>query len=90
MLRVEVKGVEGAGKAIFKKLDNLVRNVSRDALAQAQRITPVRSGRAKRSWRLEKKGTYSTEVINRVPYAARLDKGQLQKNTDKGDIDNAK
>tara|TARA_A200000159_G_scaffold116891_1_gene110413 strand:+ start:372 stop:665 length:294 start_codon:yes stop_codon:yes gene_type:complete len=79
MISIQVKGVEKAGRAIFKKLDDLVSKVSRDAFAEAKRITPVQSGRAKKSWRLENKGKFSTEVVNRVPYAARLDEGYSKK-----------
>jgi len=75
MLTIQVKGLERATNFIFRKIDKLVSRVSQDTLAKAISVTPVRSGRAKKSWRQIKKGRRSFEVVNNVPYARRLDEG---------------
>ena len=75
MIKVRVKGLDKATKKIFDHIDDVVARVSQDTIAEAKRITPVRSGRAKRSWKKVKTGKYSFEVVNRVPYAERLDAG---------------
>ena len=56
-------------------VDQMVRQVSTDLFNTIKQITPVRSGRAKRGWRLRKERKYSYEVSNRVPYIDRLDEG---------------
>lgn len=56
-------------------VDQMVRSISTDLFNTVKQFTPVRSGRAKRSWRLRKERKYSYEVSNRVPYIDRLDEG---------------
>jgi len=75
MLSVRVTGTNKAAKGIFKSLENLVERVSKDAFGKSKSITPVRSGRAKKAWKLEKRNKFNVEVVNRVPYASRLNKG---------------
>lgn len=75
MISVRVKGTDKATKKIFKQIDDLVARVSTDTFDEARRITPVRSGRAKRSWKKQRKGRYGFSVMNKVPYAERLDAG---------------
>jgi len=56
-------------------VDQMVRSISQDLFDTVKQKTPVRSGRAKKSWRLRKERKYSYEVSNRVPYIDRLDEG---------------
>lgn len=61
--------------ALSNDVEQMVRQISQDLFDTVKRLTPVRSGRAKRSWRLRKERKYSYEVSNRVPYIGRLDEG---------------
>ena len=58
-----------------RELDQLVRLISTDLLDTVKEKTPVKSGRAKRGWRLKKEGKLKYNVSNRVPYISRLDEG---------------
>lgn len=75
MIKVQVKGLDKATRKIFEGIEDLVARVSTDMLSESKRITPERSGRAKRSWRRERRGKYNVNVTNPVPYAERLDAG---------------
>ena len=61
--------------ALSNDVEQMVRQISQDLFDTVKRFTPVRSGRAKRSWRIRKERKYSYEVSNRVPYIDRLDQG---------------
>lgn len=61
-----------------RELDQIVRLISQDYLDTVKVKTPVRSGRARRGWRLNKKRKLNYEVTNRVPYIGRLDEGYSQ------------
>jgi len=53
----------------------MVRQVSQDLFDTLKQKTPVRSGRARRGWRLQRQGKLRYKVANRVPYIDRLDEG---------------
>jgi hypothetical protein len=75
---IEIKVSFNSNKVISElsnDVDQMVRQVSTDLLDTIKQITPVRSGRAKRGWRLRKQGKLNYEVANRVPYISRLDEG---------------
>jgi len=56
------------------ELDRFARDLVREAFGIARSITPRRSGKARRAWRLEGRGK-NTEAVNQVPYIERLDQG---------------
>jgi hypothetical protein len=58
-----------------RELDQTVRQISQDYFDLVKEKTPVRTGRAKRGWRLKKQRKLSYSVNNRVPYVGRLDEG---------------
>ena len=61
--------------ALSYDVEQMVRQISQDLFDTVKRFTPVRSGRAKRSWRLRRQRKFGYEVSNRVPYINRLDQG---------------
>lgn len=63
---------------IQKGIDQAVRSIATDVFKTIKRLTPVRSGRARRGWRLEKRSNAHYKVHNRVPYINRLDGGYSQ------------
>ena len=75
MLKVQVTGANKVSKNIFKILGKKIRGYSTHTFDESKRITPYQSGRARKAWRMEKRGKFNIEVVNRVPYAARLDRG---------------
>ncbi len=79
MLSVRVTGTNKTARSIMKKLDTVIAKVSSDAFKEVRGITPVLSGRAKKAWKLQKRGKYNVEVVNRVPYASRLNQGYSSK-----------
>jgi hypothetical protein len=58
-----------------RELDQTVRLISQDYFELVKDKTPVKSGRAKRGWRLKKQRKFAYSVNNRVPYIGRLDEG---------------
>jgi len=58
-----------------RELDQTVRLISQDYFDLVKDKTPVKSGRAKRGWRLKKQRQFAYEVRNQVPYISRLDEG---------------
>jgi hypothetical protein len=58
-----------------RELDQTVRQISQDYFDLVKEKTPVRTGRARRGWRLKKQRELSYSVNNRVPYVGRLDEG---------------
>ena len=58
-----------------RELDQTVRQISEDYFDLVKEKTPVRTGRARRGWRLKKQRELSYSVNNRVPYVGRLDEG---------------
>jgi hypothetical protein len=74
MLKVVFKGNKQAIRELEQEKDREMTRIAVDLLANAKSFTPIRSGRARRGWRLE--STRNTKsAVNRVPYAARLDRG---------------
>ncbi len=67
-----------SGKAtadLKKSIDQTVRSIAKDFFTSVKRLTPVRSGLAKRSWKLKQKSNSKYAVVNPQPYTNRLDKG---------------
>ena len=59
-----------------RSVDKLVSDISKRTLATAKANTPIRSGRARRSWTTDTKGPGHFEVQNSVPYIEQLEKGR--------------
>lgn len=77
-VKISFKSKKAIGD-IKQGLDRAVRLVATDVLRIIKRITPVRSGRARRSWKLNKKSNKNYEVRSNVPYGQRLDAGYSKK-----------
>ncbi len=58
-----------------KSIDQTVRSIAKDFFTEVKRLTPVRSGLAKRSWKLKRKSRSQYAVDNPQPYIDRLDTG---------------
>tara|TARA_S200002703_G_scaffold114700_2_gene100218 strand:+ start:4849 stop:5160 length:312 start_codon:yes stop_codon:yes gene_type:complete len=73
-ITVSFKGKKVAAD-LNRELDQTVRQISQDYFDRVKAKTPVRSGRARKGWRLKKQRQFAYEVRNRVPYIGRLDEG---------------
>ena len=63
-------------RKLERSVDQLIRDVSRETLKTAKANTPIRSGRARRSWTIDSSGPGLFEVQNSVPYIEQLEKGR--------------
>jgi hypothetical protein len=76
MLKVNVSFNSAKATAGLKNsIDQIVRSITTDLFDSIKKLTPVRSGRAKRGWRMNKQSKTSYQVKNRLPYIDRLDAG---------------
>ena len=64
-----------ATAGLKKSIDQTVRSVAKDFFASVKRLTPVRSGLAKRSWKYDRRSNSKYVVANKKPYIGRLDEG---------------
>lgn len=71
---IQFKGNKVAAD-LNKEIDQTVRLISQDYFGLVKDKTPVKSGRAKRGWKMKKQKKFSYRVSNRVPYIGRLDEG---------------
>ena len=79
MLTVSVSfNSKKAGAGIQQGIDQAVRLIATDVFKTIKRLTPVRSGRARRGWKFKKKSNAHYNVRNDVPYINRLDGGSSQ------------
>jgi|TARA_B100000470_G_scaffold27989_1_gene18298 hypothetical protein len=76
MLSINVSfNTRNATSGLKKSIDQAVRGIATDLFKTIKRYTPVRSGRARKNWRMTKKSKSNYEVRNKVPYIERLDAG---------------
>ena len=75
MLKVRLAGKLDT-RDLVKQVDQLIDDVSQRTLKTAKANTPIRSGRARRSWTIDSSGPGSFEVQNSVPYIEQLEKGR--------------
>jgi hypothetical protein len=73
-MKVEVLGVDNALKFIGKEVEQQIDVVAQVYLEEAQKATPIKSGRARRSWNKDVQRQGFT-VENTVPYIGRLEEG---------------
>ena len=76
MLKVSISPSTTTATADFdRKFNQTVRSIANDLFATVRKLTPKRSGRARRNWRLKKQTNTRYNLTNSVPYATRLDEG---------------
>ncbi len=74
MIQAEIKISPSFNRKVEGELDQFTEDVIREAKDIAVGSTPIRSGRARRAWRIEGRGR-TTTAINQVPYIERLEDG---------------
>ena len=75
MLMVKLAGKLDT-RDLVKQVDKIIDDVAKRTLKEAKANTPIRSGRARRSWTIDSSGPGLFEVQNSVPYIEQLEKGR--------------
>lgn len=73
-MKLEVLGVANALQFIDKEVEEQINTVAELYHEEAQRSTPIKSGRARRAWNKDVQRQGFT-VENNVPYIGRLEEG---------------
>lgn len=61
--------------AVKKEISQIGTKLTNTLLEEVKRKTPIKQGRARRGWRIERRGT-NTHVVNRTPYIGTLERGR--------------
>jgi hypothetical protein len=75
MFKTRVTGLNKVLSAVSKEISQVGTKLANTILVEAKKITPIKRGRARRGWRVERRGT-NTHVVNRVPYIGQLERGR--------------
>lgn len=75
MFKTRVLNLEKVLASIETSIKKVSTNLAKTLLIEAKKQTPIRQGRARRGWRIERQGT-NTRVVNRVPYIGTLERGR--------------
>jgi len=60
---------------VEKKIAKVKTEMVDTILLEAKKNTPIKQGRARRAWKIERQGT-NTAVVNRTPYIGQLERGR--------------
>jgi hypothetical protein len=61
--------------AVTKEISQIGTKLTNTLLEEVKKRTPIKQGRARRGWRVERRGT-NTHVVNRTPYIGTLERGR--------------
>ena len=75
MFKTRVTGLNKVLSAVSKEISQVGTKLANTLLVEAKKNTPIKRGRARRGWRVERQGT-NTRVVNRVPYIGQLERGR--------------
>lgn len=75
MFKTRVLNIDTVLSAVKKNISQVGTNLANTLLVEAKKITPIKRGRARRGWRVERRGT-NTHVVNRTPYIGQLERGR--------------
>ena len=75
MFRTRVLNLEKVLTSVEQSIKKVNTNLINTLLVEAKKSTPIRQGRARKGWRVERQGT-NTRVVNRVPYIGTLERGR--------------
>lgn len=73
-MKIQVLGVDDTLEFIGRSVESQVDTVAQIYLEEAQKATPIKSGRARRGWNKDVK-RQGFSVNNNVPYIGRLEEG---------------
>ena len=75
MFKTRVLNLEKVLPSVEQSIKKVNTNLINTLLVEAKKSTPIRQGRARKGWRVERQGT-NTRVVNRVPYIGTLERGR--------------
>lgn len=75
MFTAKVSNINAVLSAVKKNISQVGTKLADTILIEARKITPIKKGRARRGWRVERKGK-NTHIVNRVPYIGQLERGR--------------
>jgi len=75
MFKTRVLNLDKVLTSVEQSIRQVNTNLAKTLLIEAKKQTPIRQGRARRGWRIERQGT-NTKVVNRVPYIGTLERGR--------------
>ena len=75
MFRTRVQNIATVMTLVEKKIAKVKTEMVDTILREAKKNTPIKQGRARRGWRVERQGT-NTRVVNRTPYIGTLERGR--------------
>ena len=75
MFRTRVLNLNEVLTSVEKSIKGVSTKLGNALLKEARKNTPIRQGRARKGWRVERSGT-NTRVVNRVPYIGTLERGR--------------
>ena len=75
MFNIRVKGINRTFSGIEQKISRLGQAIAQDTLTLVKRFTPIKEGRARRGWRLQR-GPKTNKITNNVPYIGLLERGR--------------
>lgn len=75
MFKTRVTNINKVLSAIEKEISQIGTKLAKTLLIEAQKNTPIDKGRARRAWKVERRGT-NTHVVNRTPYIGSLERGR--------------
>ena len=75
MFKTKILNVNEVLTRVEKEISKVSTKLSNTLFVEAKKQTPIREGRARKGWRIERQGT-NTRVVNRVPYIGTLERGR--------------
>jgi|TARA_E500000178_G_C17023437_1_gene756716 hypothetical protein len=75
MFKTRVLNLEKVLTSVEQSVKKVSTNLIKTLLVEVKKATPIRQGRARKGWRVERQGT-NTKVVNRVPYIGTLERGR--------------
>ena len=75
MFRTRVLNLNEVLTSVEKSIKGVSTKLTNALLKEVRKNTPIRQGRARKGWRVERQGT-NTKVVNRVPYIGTLERGR--------------
>jgi len=81
MFKTRVQNLDKVLSAIKQNISQVGTKLADTLLVEAKKITPIKRGRARRGWKIERRGT-NTAVVNRTPYIGTLERGRSKQAPD--------
>jgi len=75
MIKTRVLNLNKVLSAVKNEISQIGTKLADTLLIEAKKNTPIKRGRARNAWKIERRGT-NTAVVNRTPYIGTLERGR--------------